>query len=197
VPRRLSWTAHTLLRVFPAAFRWTAGLLSPGETANLAPAPPSAPPAPLDIDAALIACLVEDGRTTYTDLARRAGTTALTARRRLDALVRGQVVRLATEVDLALLGVHAEALLWITVQPAALEETAETLTTHPQVRFTAETTGPTNLLVALAATDLDALYTFLVTTIGTLSGITAMDTTPLLATAKRTSLTRRSSHVLG
>ncbi|MER5912583.1 Lrp/AsnC ligand binding domain-containing protein [Streptomyces sp. NPDC001982] len=112
-------------------------------------------------------------------------------------LVRGQVVRLATEVDLALLGVHAEALLWITVQPAALEETAETLTTHPQVRFTATTTGPANLLVALAATDLDALYTFLITTIGPLSRITAIDTTPLLATAKRTGFTRRSSHVLG
>nr|WP_208615948.1 AsnC family transcriptional regulator [Streptomyces cellostaticus] len=187
-----SWTAHTLLRVFPTAFRWTAGLLSSEETARLAPAPRVARPAPLDIDGALIASLTEDGRTTYTELARRAGTTALTARRRLDALVSGQVVRLATEVDLALLGVHAEALLWITVQPGALEETAETLAVHPQVRFTAATTGPANLLVAVAATDLDALYAFLVTTIGPLSGITAIDTTPLLATAKRTGLTRRS-----
>lgn len=191
-----SWTAHTLLRVFPVSFRWTAGLLSPQETAHLAPAPTTAPPASLDLDTALIACLAEDGRATYTDLARRAGTTALTARRRLDALVRGQVIRLATEVDLALLGVHAEALLWITVQPGVLEETAETLAAHPQVRFAAATTGPANLLVALAAADLDALYAFLITTIGPLSRITAIDTTPLLATTKRTGLTRRSAHAL-
>ncbi|MFG2045680.1 Lrp/AsnC family transcriptional regulator [Dactylosporangium sp. NPDC048998] len=94
-------------------------------------------------------------------------------------------------MDLTLLGVHAEALMWISVQPGALEETAEALTVHPQVRFVAATTGPANLLVALAATDLDAVYAFLVTTIGPLSRITAIDTTPLLATAKRTGLARR------
>jgi DNA-binding Lrp family transcriptional regulator len=188
-----SWNAHSLLRVFPAAFRWTAGLLSSEETDHLTPDPPDTPPAPLDIDTALIASLVEDCRITYTDLARRVGITALTARRRLNALVRGQVVRLATEVDLTLLGAHAEALLWISVQPGALEKTAETLTTHPQVRFVAATTGPANLLVALAATDLDAVYAFLVSTIGPLSGISAIDTTPLLATAKRTGLARHTS----
>lgn len=189
-----SWTAHTLLRVFPTAFRWTAGLLTPEETARLAPDPPTVPAPPTlqhGVDAALITALSEDGRATYTDLARRADTTALTARRRLDALLRGHVLRLATELDLALLGAHAEALLWLTVHPGALERTARALSTHPQVRFAAATTGPANLLVALAATDLDALYTFLVTTVGPLPGITAIETTPLLATAKRTGLTRR------
>ena len=187
-----SWTAYALLRVFPNAFRWTAGLLSAQETARLALAPLIAPPAPLPIDAALIAALTEDGRASYTELARRADTTALTARRRLDALSRSLVIRLATEVDLALLGIHAETLLWITVQPGALEETAHTLSTHPQVRFAAATTGPANLLIALAAADLDAVYTFLTGTIGPLSQITAVEITPLLATAKRTGLIRRS-----
>lgn len=194
-----SWTAHTMLRVFPAAFRWTAGLLSAEEIGRLTPARPPAPPrppAPLDVDDALIEALVEDCRLSYTDLARRAGVTAVTARRRLDALLSGWVVRLATEVDLRLLGADAEALLWITVQPGALQATAETLAGHPQVWFVAATTGPTNLLVALAATDQDAVYTFLVGTIGALSGITAIETTPLLATAKRAGLARRSSRLL-
>ncbi|WP_411144297.1 Lrp/AsnC family transcriptional regulator [Streptomyces sp. x-80] len=190
-----SWTAHTLLRVFPTSFHWTAGLLSPQDIAGLDPAPrlPAAAPVSLgSIDTALISALAENGRATYADLAQRAGTTALTARRRLDALVRGQVVRLATEVDLALLGVHAEALLWMTVQPGALQETATALSAHPQVRFTAATTGSANLLIALAAADLDALYTFLTATVGALGGITAIDTTPLLATVKRTGLIRHT-----
>ncbi|MER5184553.1 Lrp/AsnC family transcriptional regulator [Streptomyces sp. NPDC002896] len=190
-----SWTAHTLLRVFPTAFRWTAGLLSPRELAELAPDPasPTTPTASythLDVDTALIAALTEDGRATYTDLARRAGTTALTARRRLEALVGGQVLRLATELDLALLGAQTEALLWIAVQPGALQKTAQTLSTHPHVRFCAATTGPANLVVAVAAANLDALYTFLTDTVGPLDGVTAIDTTPLLATVKRTGLIR-------
>lgn len=44
-----AWTSHTLLRVFPTAFRWTAaGLLSPEEQARLDPDPaqPTAPPRP-------------------------------------------------------------------------------------------------------------------------------------------------------
>ncbi|MEU6587511.1 Lrp/AsnC family transcriptional regulator [Nocardia sp. NPDC046763] len=193
----VSWTAHTLLRVFRATFHWTAGLLTAEEAAGLAIAEPeivATPtdlPAPLDIDTDLIAALVENGRITYTDLADRIGTSALTARRRLDTLLRGNVIRLATEVDLALLGVHAEALLWISVQPAALERVAETLAGHPLVRFVAATTGTVNLMVAVATTDLSAIYAFLIDTIGPLSGISAIDTTPILATAKRTGLARR------
>ncbi|MFJ3777978.1 Lrp/AsnC family transcriptional regulator [Streptomyces sp. NPDC090075] len=197
-----TWTAHTLLRVFPTAFRWTAGLLTPAELAGLAPDPaapgaPPDPPVPQDIDSALIAALTEDGRATYTDLARRAGTTALTARRRLDALMAGLVLRPATELDLALLGARTEALLWIAVRPGALQETAATLSTHPHVRFCAATTGPANLVVAVAAADLDALYTFLTGTVGPLEGITAIDTTPLLATVKRTGLIRHSGQGQG
>ncbi len=187
-----SWTAYTLLRVFPAAFRWTGGLLSADELEHFAPTPPITPPTPLAIDAALITALTEDGRTSYADLARRAATTPLTARRRLDTLLRAVVVRVATEVDLALLGVNAEALLWLSVHPGTLEETALTLMVHPQVRFIAATTGPTNLFIAVAATDLDALYAFLTTTLGPLSQITSVEITPLLATAKRTGLIRRA-----
>ncbi|MEU7306088.1 Lrp/AsnC family transcriptional regulator [Streptomyces sp. NPDC007206] len=190
-----TWTAHTVLRVFPTAFRWTAGLLTPAELAELVPeSVRPATPAPsytqLDIDTALIAGLTEDGRATYTDLARRAGTTALTARRRLEALTGAQVLRLATELDLAMLGAHAEALLWISVRPGALREAGHALSTHPHVRFCAATTGPANLLVAVAAANLDALYTFLTDTLGPLDGVTAIDTTPLLATVKRTGLIR-------
>ncbi|WP_329272377.1 hypothetical protein [Streptomyces pseudovenezuelae] len=107
-----------------------------------------------DVDTALIARLTEDGRATYTNLARCAG---ITARRRLELLVQSQVLRQAT--DLALLGAQTEALLWISVRPGAVQETARTLSAHPHVRFCAAATGPANLVVAVAvaAANLDAL----------------------------------------
>ena len=190
-----SWTVHTLLQVFPTPFGGAAGLLSEPEIARLASDPPRmpAPPlAPQGIDTALIAALTENGRASYTELAQRVGSTALTVRRRLDALVSGWALRLATEVDLALLGAEAEALLWMSVQPGALEETARALSAHPQVRFAGATTGPTNLVVALATADLNDLYHFLTGTVGALRQVTAIDTTPLLATVKRAGLIRRS-----
>ncbi|MEU2735920.1 Lrp/AsnC ligand binding domain-containing protein [Streptomyces sp. NPDC007095] len=106
---------------------------------------------------------------------------------------RCQVLRLATEIDLALLGVQAEALLWITVAPGGLEQAGQELGRHPQVRFTAATTGSSNLLVAAAAADLNALYTFLTVSIGTLEHITGIEVTPILTTVKRTGLVRPGS----
>jgi DNA-binding Lrp family transcriptional regulator len=61
---------------------------------------------------------------------------------------------------------------------------------HPHVRFCAATTGLANLVVAVAAANLDALYTFLTDAVGPLEAVTAIDTTPLLATVKRTGLIR-------
>jgi DNA-binding Lrp family transcriptional regulator len=194
-PAVQSWTSHVLLRVFPAGFDWSGGLLSEAELTSLRPGSPAATARSplLPVDDQLIDALIEDGRASYTDLARRADTTALTTRRRLEALVDGQVVRLATEVDLARLGVRAEALLWITVAPGELEETGQQLSRHAQVRFTAATTGPANLLAAVAAADLNALYLFLSDTVGALKHISAIEVAPILTGVKRTGLVRPGS----
>ena len=194
-PAVQSWTSHILLRVFPAAFDWSGGLLTEAELTSLRPElpAPAARTALQPLDHALITTLIEDGRASYTDLAHRADTTALTARRRLEALAGDQVVRLATEVDLARLGIRSEALLWITVAPGGLEETGRRLSRHPQVRFASATTGSANLLVAVAAADLNALYHFLSDTIGALPHITTLEVTPILSGVKRTGLVRPGS----
>ncbi|MFE9559015.1 Lrp/AsnC ligand binding domain-containing protein [Streptomyces sp. NPDC006703] len=194
-PAVQSWTSHVLLRVFPAAFDWSGGLLSEAELTSLRPDMPAVDtrPALQPVDHQLITALIEDGRASYTDLARRAETTALTARRRLEALVGGQVLRLATEVDLARLGIRTEALLWITVAPGGLEETGRQLSRHPQVRFASATTGTANLLVAVAAADLNALYHFMSDTVGALDHISTVEVTPILTGVKRTGLVRPGS----
>ncbi|XUL85614.1 AsnC family transcriptional regulator [Streptomyces galilaeus] len=194
-PAVQSWTSHLLLRVFPAAFDWSGGLLTEGELTSLRTehSTPAVRPGLQPVDHALIGSLIEDGRASYADLARRADTTPLTARRRMEALVDNQVLRLATEVDLARLGIRTEALLWITVAPGGLEETGRQLSRHPQVRFASATTGAANLLVAVAATDLDALYRFVSETIGALPHISTLEVTPLLSGIKRTGLVRPGS----
>ncbi|MHC5902910.1 Lrp/AsnC family transcriptional regulator [Streptomyces sp. S6] len=194
-PAVLSWTSHVMLRVFPAAFDWSGGLLTPSELAGLRPGTTERSGASVlqPLDHRLITALVQDGRASYTDLARRADTTALTARRRVESLLNGQVIRLAAEVDLARLGIRAEALLWITVAPGGLEETGQRLSRHPQVRFASAVTGPANLLVAVAATDLDALYEFLSGTVGALGHIATVEVAPILTGVKRTGLVRSGS----
>lgn len=187
-----SWTSHMLLRVFAAGFDWSGGLLTPTELAALRAETPThgAVPAGLPADDPLIVALIDDGRATYTELATRTGMSVATARRRAEGLIAGQFLRFATELDLAELGIHTEALLWINVSPGAVEETGERLSRHAQVRFTAATTGPSNLLVAVAAADLTGLYDFLSTTVGAFHHVSAIDITPILTSVKRTGLIR-------
>jgi DNA-binding Lrp family transcriptional regulator len=178
-----SWTSYTMLRVFPTAFLWNGQPAKPPFLAGY-----QVPPTHHDIDDALITALIADGRASYTELATQAETSAITARRRLDALVRGLSLRLAIEVDLGLLGIHGEALLWLNVAPGELNATGEALSQHPSVRFVAATTGRANLLVAVAAADLAALYAFL--TCGGVDRSVGTEVTPILTTVKRTGLIR-------
>lgn len=188
------WTAHTLLRVFPASLNWGSRLLNNEEAARLGvqPFPLSTPLlAPLRAaDLALIQALSEDARTDYATLARRIGTTSRTVRRRMDALLHDGTIRLVTETDLALLGLGTKAQLWLSVAPKTLQAAGEWLSRESAVRFVAATTGPANLIVMVTTTDLDALYHFITDTIGAMKQIISVETTPVLATAKRTGLTR-------
>ncbi|MGY5044917.1 Lrp/AsnC family transcriptional regulator, partial [Streptomyces sp. 900105755] len=112
---------------------------------------------------------------------------------RLAAPAGGLVLRLAAEVDLARLGIRTEALVRMTVAPGRLEETGRRPSRRPQVRFASATTGSANLLVAVAAVDLDALYGFPGHTVGALEHVSAREVTPVLTGVKRTGRVRPGS----
>jgi DNA-binding Lrp family transcriptional regulator len=189
-----SWDAYDLMKVFPAGFTWSGGLLS-AEQFDAMSSYAHDPVKPAEIqpfDDALIDQLTINARAGYSELATSLGTSASTVRRRLEPLLSAHVVRLACEVDLHLLGIASEALLWIATDPGGLEATANALSRHPQVRFTAATTGAANLLVAVAAENLNGLYTFLTKTVGSLDVVRSLELTPILNSVKRTGRIRPS-----
>lgn len=193
----LSWDAYDLMKVFPAGFTWSGGLLTPDQLETLNPAPPAAADTaeiqPIQpIDEALIAQLIINARAGYSELAAVLGTSPSTVSRRLELLLAARMVRLACEVDLGLLGIASEALLWIATGPGSVETIGTTLSRHPQVRFTAATTGAANLLVAVAAKDLHGLYDLLTDTVGSLEDVRALEVTPILNSVKRTGRIRQS-----
>jgi DNA-binding Lrp family transcriptional regulator len=191
----LSWEAYDLMRVFTAGFTWSAGLLTTEQFDAMAShtRDPAAAPEIQPVDEALIDQLAINARADYGELAALLRTSASTVRRRLELLLPAHMIRLACEVDLSLLGIASEALLWITTGPGGLEAAGNTLSRHPQVRFTAATTGAANLLVAVAAEDLDGLYTFLTKVVGSLDDIRGLEVTPILTSVKRTGLVREQN----
>ncbi len=125
-----------------------------------------------------------DGRATYAELVRATGWSQSTVARRLDHLRRTGVLSFDVEVPPAALGFHAEARLWLTVQPAALVATAEALAGHPEISFVAVTTGPTNLVAHAICRDSVHLYRYLTEQVAGLPGVHTLETAPVLRTVK-------------
>lgn len=189
MPAVMSWAAHPILHFFrtpPHEPTVDSTLTTTG--ADLAQTPQ---PQLTDVDMNLITALADNGRAGYAELARSAFTTSDTARRRLTALLGDRIVLPATEIDLTLLGLKAEAMLWLNVHPGAVHQTAQTLLNHPHVRYAAATTGQANLVVAVAMPSMDDLFEFVTDVIGPINKITAVETTPIMLTIKRSGLLRQ------
>jgi DNA-binding Lrp family transcriptional regulator len=182
--------AHPMMRVFPEVLCETGDVLTADELAALPRQPPAdlaRPHRSLALDEPLLRALTHDGRAGYSALAEKAGSTPTTVRHRVEILIRDQVIRPAAEVDLALLGASAEALLWMTVEPGGLTRIAHALCSHPGVRFVATTTGASNLLVAA---DLAGLYAVLTETVGAREQVKEIETAPILHIVSRTGVRR-------
>jgi DNA-binding Lrp family transcriptional regulator len=192
VPRTASITsvsAHLLLHLYiggPTAWRGRVTALSPAQQRQLAPPPVSDGDDPVTLTATdhrLLTALARDGRTSYTDLAAIAGTSAATVTRRLEELRARGALFYDVEIDAALLGVPISALLWMSVRPAHLNEVATELAGHHELAVVAATTGPTNLLATALCEDTAALHRYLTTRLA-LDSITSLETAPVLRTLK-------------
>ncbi|CCH27418.1 Lrp/AsnC family transcriptional regulator [Actinosynnema sp. NPDC047251] len=190
IPRTASITsvsAHHLLHMYlggPTAWHGRAKALTPHQLAKLTP-PRSQDGQPLaDTDAALLAALRRDGRTSQAELAEATGWSPVTVARRLTALTASGAVFFDVEIDSALLGATTHAMLWLSVPPAHLDHVAKTLARHEELAFVAATTGPTNLAAQALCPTPRALHRYLVDRLGTIEHITAIETAPVLRTVK-------------
>jgi DNA-binding Lrp family transcriptional regulator len=190
-PRITAVTAHCLLRSVAGTSGWPVrtAALSPHQIDSLRPAPAPHPATGPDVqltdaDNRLLAELARDGRTGYPHLAAATGWSETTVRRRLDQLRRDNVLFFTVEVDPVLFGYTAEAILWLTIAPAALTAVTRTLAEHTEIGFAAAITGPANVVAFVVCRDADGLYEYLATRIGSLDGVLQAETAPLVRRVK-------------
>ncbi|MEV5960704.1 AsnC family transcriptional regulator [Kribbella sp. NPDC051952] len=186
LPRSVDVTAHELLPGSTRPPRWAAiEQLSVAQTARLQRPEPTDEEIVLEPpDHQLLQHLAVDGRATYAQLAPVTGWSTSTVARRLDQLRRTGVLGFEVELPPSALGYRAEARLWMSVRPTDLVETVDVLTEHPEISFTAVTTGPTNLVAHTICRDSAHLYRYLTERIGALPGINTLETAPVLRTIK-------------
>ncbi|GLY65863.1 Lrp/AsnC family transcriptional regulator [Amycolatopsis taiwanensis] len=186
--RVLDVTAHALLGS-PGPNQWR-GLhwLATDQAARLRPTPPQQVEGLIhldDRDHTLLAALARDGRASYAELAADTGWSESTVKRRIDHLRQVGVLVFDVDIPPAVLGYYTEARLWLTVRPSALLKVANDLARHPEISFTAITTGRTNLVAAVICRDSSDLYQYLTERISSLKDVHTMETAPLIRTVKR------------
>ena len=112
-------------------------------------------------DEPLLEELARDGRASTAALAAAIHWHESTVRRRIDELRRSGLLYFELDIDNRFLGLNEHALLWLSVEPARLEEVGNALAEHPEIPFAAATTGPTNLVASAVFRDTRHLYEYL------------------------------------
>ncbi|MGK5637965.1 Lrp/AsnC family transcriptional regulator [Streptomyces sp. URMC 126] len=135
-------------------------------------------------DSDLLAALQRDGRASLSGLAEATGWSPATVARRLEQLRAGGRLFFDVELDSTLLGVTTQALLWMSVAPAHLDQVARTLARHPELAYVAAVTGPHNLTAHALCPDPAALHRYLTERLGALKTIRTLETAPVLRTIK-------------
>ena len=107
------------------------------------------------LDRKILALLVEDGRRTYDDIARRVGLSAPSVKRRIDRLrEQGALERFTAVVDHGAMGWNTEALVELFYRPGTtLDEVARTLREHPEVVDAWSVTGDADAIARVRTTD--------------------------------------------
>jgi Lrp/AsnC family transcriptional regulator, leucine-responsive regulatory protein len=106
-------------------------------------------------DRKILALLVEDGRRTYDDIARRVALSAPAVKRRVDRLrERGALQGFTAVVDHAALGDHTEALIELFFAPGTLlDAVAATLRRYPEVVDAWSVTGEADAIARVRTQD--------------------------------------------
>ena len=103
----------------------------------------------------ILALLVEDGRRSYDDIARRVSLSAPAVKRRIDKLREdGSIRGFSAVIDPEAFGWRTEALVELFYAPGTqLESVADTLRTHPEVVEAWSVTGEADAIARVRTED--------------------------------------------
>ncbi len=156
-----------ILRYFRSIRGWRLGLLSEAQRSALASGPADVvpemktPQSDSPVDEALMSGLAADGRMSIEELARRAGVSESTARRRLGWILESNQMSLRALVEPGQAGLHTEALLWLRMPPHRVSEVGEALARDPKARYVAAVAGSCQLVADITLSEPQELYTYL------------------------------------
>ena len=130
-----------------------------------------------DLDFAILSCLQQDGRMSFTVIAEKLNVSIGTIRTRVNKLIEEGTINIIGRVNPDKVGFRAYAHLAVFVRPATFQDkVAQKISKRPEVSFLAMTSGDYDLEVDVMCRDNDHLVQF-VNDISKIEGVYQTKTT--------------------
>ncbi|MGB9639275.1 MAG: Lrp/AsnC family transcriptional regulator [Anaerolineales bacterium] len=123
------------------------------------------------IDKNIVELLLEDGRISNTEIARRLNITERAARYRLKKLLQNGVIKVVAVVDPPKLGYTVIADVFLEVEADRIQEVAQKMAEHEWVSYVAYSIGETDVSLQIYAKDTDEVYRLVTDVIGKTPGV--------------------------
>lgn len=133
-----------------------------------------------DLDRRIIACLRADGRASWTEIARRCGTSVATVSRRGQRLLADSTVRVAVVPTTSHPGRTSMFFLRMACRSGTQANVAAALSKHPDIRFLALVSGSYDIAAEVCADTGDSLIGQLITEIQEIDGVEWCETDLIL-----------------
>ena len=133
-----------------------------------------------DMDRRIIACLRADGRASWTEIARRCGTSVATVSRRGQRLLAGKTVQVAVVPHRTHPGRNSLFFLRLSCRSGAQPQVIAELSKHPDIRFLALVSGPYDIAAEMCADTSGSLITQLITEFQEIDGVDWCETDLIL-----------------
>jgi Lrp/AsnC family transcriptional regulator for asnA, asnC and gidA len=137
-----------------------------------------------ETDREIIRLLQRDGRLSNTEIGRALSLTETTIRKRIGRLIGEGLVNIVAVPTPRAVGLTTSAIIGISVQLSALHAVSERLVARPEVRYVGLSTGRYDLIVEAFFNDHEHLLEFVSETLGSLEGVTGVETSIILKVAK-------------
>lgn len=127
-------------------------------------------------DWTLIEELAKDGRTNPTVLAKKLGVHVTTVYRRINALIKGEAIKISAVPNPAMLRYSANAYIILDVDPKEADNICKKLYPHKEVHFIMALSNRSGMLVCVHTKNTETLYHFLKKEISSQKGLIHSET---------------------
>jgi len=124
------------------------------------------------IDLQIVSLLMEDGRMSCAEIARRiGGVSERSVRYRIERMLREQIIQIMAIANPKAAGYNVVADVWLEVDADSIQDVARRMTEYDCISYVAYSIGETDVSVQVIAKDNAEVYRFVTEVIGKTPGV--------------------------